>query len=96
MSKAVERARRVMGLYGENSAAYIALSDLLAEIDAGVWLDARELEALRVEHGLVVAATAITSHGRWIVYDVNNDCAPGVFYATAADAVRATREATGE
>ena len=70
-----------------------AIRDLLAEIDAGVWIDTRELEALRVEHGLVVAATAITSHGRWIVYDVNDDCAPGVFYATAADAVRAAREA---
>lgn len=39
---AVEAARKIMSFYPEESAAHIALRDLLAEIDAGVWLDTRE------------------------------------------------------
>lgn len=93
MSDAVERARQALDSltgpslhWGISDAerVKVALRDLLAEIDAGVWLDTRELEALMV-------AAVPRGSGTWDWETAHDDEAGP--YATAADAVRAAREA---
>ena len=96
MSDAVERARQALRSCEINCGRYaesvVALRDLLAEIDSGVWLDTREVEALLVDKGLEVFPT-LSPRGRWAVYDVEGDEYIS-YHATARDAVRAARGAT--
>lgn len=105
---AVESARqsiaRLIVDYGVLPVSLQPFADLLAEIDAGVWLDTREVEALADEHGL---CAVVNEDPGQTGSDTSDDCAWIVEYglmglrgrretpycATAADAVRAAREA---
>ena len=98
MGDAIERAREVIGNADaagifNGDPAIDALRDLLAEIDAGVWLDTRELEALgSVDLGYDDAR--LERHSPlWKVTHYDADRVRSWVALTAADAVRAAREA---
>lgn len=105
VSDAVERARHALadyeaacaaraGEYGAARACAEALYRLMGEIDAGVWLDTREMDALAEAGGVSIIPEGRSRMHRWEVW-VNNG-GPVTTHSTFADAVRAAREATGE
>lgn len=96
---AVERARQALadleGTVLWDQPTTRLLRDLLAEHDAGVWLDTRELAALG---SVDLALNNARSERHSPLWRVTQFSEPGGSWVamTARDAVRAAREATGE
>ena len=101
MSDAIERARQALAhieaAWEDDDSPlpsdFQAIRDLLAEHDAGVWLDTREMVALGAVNPVALYFDGRDSDTPWEI-DADGEGEPyWSVGATAADAVRAAREA---